>query len=78
MSVAIVHLSDFHNVIGRSEGHAVVVEELFTDLKAQLQLINAKKVFLAFSGDIAQAGHSEPQYADDTESAEFFFKGKIL
>ena len=64
MSVAIVHLSDFHNVIGRSEGHAVVVEELFTDLKAQLQLINAKKVFLAFSGDIAQAGHSEPQYAD--------------
>ena len=64
MTVAIIHLSDFHNVIGRSEGHAVVVEELFTDLKGQLKLIAAKNVFLAFSGDIAQSGHSEPQYAD--------------
>lgn len=64
MTVAIVHLSDFHNVVGRAEGHAVVVEELFIDLKAQLQLVDAKKVFIAFSGDIAQAGHSEPQYTD--------------
>lgn len=67
MTVAIVHLSDFHNVIGRSEGHAVVVEELFTDLRAQLQLLAAKNVFLAFSGDIAQAGNSEPQYASVIE-----------
>ncbi|MDI9334612.1 MAG: metallophosphoesterase [Cytophagales bacterium] len=64
MAVAIVHLSDFHNVIGRSEGHAVVVDELFADLKNQLELIAAESVFVAFSGDIAQAGDSEPQYTD--------------
>lgn len=64
MTVTIVHLSDFHNVVGRAEGHAIVVEELFVDLKAQLQSVAANKVFLAFSGDIAQAGHSEPQYTD--------------
>lgn len=64
MAVAIIHLSDFHNVIGRSEGHSVVVEELFTDLKTQLELIGAEKAFVAFSGDVAQAGDSEPQYTD--------------
>lgn len=64
MTVAIVHLSDFHNVIGRPESHAVIVEELFVDLKVQLKLISAQKIFFAFSGDIVQSGHSEPEYID--------------
>lgn len=64
MTIAIVHLSDFHNVIGRPEGHSVVVEELFVDLRTQLQSVAAEKIFLAFSGDIAQAGNSEPQYVN--------------
>lgn len=64
MTTAIIHLSDFHNVVGRFEGQRVVVDSLFIDLQAQLNKIGAKKVFLAFSGDIAQKGDDENQYSD--------------
>ena len=64
MTTAIIHLSDFHNVVGRFEGHRVVVDSLFDDLQDQLDQIHAKKIFLAFSGDIAQKGNDENQYSD--------------
>lgn len=64
MTTAIIHLSDFHNVVGRSENHSVVVSALFLDLQRQLEQINAQNVFMAFSGDIAQAGGKTEQYKD--------------
>ncbi len=64
MTTAIIHLSDFHHVVGQFENHSVVVEALFADLKRQLEQINAKRVYLVFSGDIAQAGGSPEQYTN--------------
>jgi hypothetical protein len=64
MSTALIHFSDFHNVVGKHENHSVVVDELFLDLRRQLTQVNADHVFVAFSGDIAQSGQSSEQYID--------------
>lgn len=64
MTIAIIHLSDFHNVVGCYENHRVVIDAFFIDLEKQINNINLKDVFFAFSGDIAQKGDDENQYSD--------------
>lgn len=64
MTTAIIHLSDFHNVVGRFEGQRVVVDSLFKDLETQLNGISANQVFLALSGDVVQKGDDNDQYSD--------------
>ena len=64
MTAAIIHLSDFHNVVGRFEGQRVVVDSLFSDLEIQIKYLGDRDIFLAFSGDLAQKGSDENQYAD--------------
>ena len=64
MTIAIIHLSDFHNVVGCYENHRVVIDAFFIDLEKQINNINLKDVFIAFSGDIAQKGDDENQYSD--------------
>lgn len=64
MTTAIIHLSDFHNIVGRYEGQRIVVDSLFLDLKKQIKEVGAGNLFLAFSGDIAQKGDDKNQYDD--------------
>lgn len=64
MTISIIHLSDFHNVVGCYENHRAVIDAFFIDLTKQLKSINSKDVFVAFSGDIAQKGDDENQYSD--------------
>lgn len=64
MTIAIIHLSDFHNIVGCYENHRAVINAFFSDLTIQLQSIRPTEVFVAFSGDIAQKGNDEYQYKD--------------
>lgn len=64
MTTTLIHLSDFHNVIGKYENHAVLVNALFEDLALQIKTLPAEHVYLAFSGDIVQSGSSKEQYDD--------------
>lgn len=64
MAIAIIHLSDFHNIVGCYENHRAVIDAFFVDLEKQIDNIDSKDVFIAFSGDIAQKGDDENQYSD--------------
>lgn len=64
MTIAIVHLSDLHFRVGSAENHAMVLDALMMDLKKQIAQMGEPTVYLAFSGDIAQAGDDTSQYAD--------------
>ncbi len=64
MRKAIIHLSDIHYHKGWIEGHGVVLDAFFQDLNKQINQINNLDVYLAFSGDIVQAGAHTKQYED--------------
>jgi len=64
MTTALIHLSDFHNVKGKHENHAVLVNALFEDLQQQVAQVNADQIYLVFSGDIVQSADKVEQYED--------------
>lgn len=64
MTISIIHISDFHNIVGCYENHRTVINAFFSDLSAQIQSIKSKEIFIVFSGDIAQKGSDEDQYID--------------
>jgi predicted MPP superfamily phosphohydrolase len=62
MNISIIHLSDLHYRLGWCEAHGVVLEALFNDLKHQLEHRKDTSIYLAFSGDIVQAGNDISLY----------------
>lgn len=64
MTIAIIHLSDLHYQVGNAENHPVVLNALISDLEKQIDKLGNPTVYLAFSGDIAQAGDDKSQYDD--------------
>jgi predicted MPP superfamily phosphohydrolase len=63
---AIVHLSDIHYRHKWDENHGVVFRALFQDLRKQLQLLEAKDVYLVLSGDVVNAGDNSDSYDEFT------------
>lgn len=53
---SIIHLSDLHFRLNWEEDQGLVLEAFFKDLSKQLEHLNKKDVFLAFSGDVVRAG----------------------
>lgn len=64
MNTAIIHLSDLHYRQDWIEGHGVVLGAFFKDLGQQIEHLKTSNVYLAFSGDIVQAGHNSELYDD--------------
>lgn len=64
MSIALVHLSDFHFKAGTPEGHALVLDELIRDIASQLEKLTDYTCYLVFSGDLVQAGDDEVAYQE--------------
>jgi len=57
-----VHLSDLHYRLNWHEDQGVVLKAFFIDLGKQLSKMNIENVYLAFSGDIVQAGGDQSLY----------------
>ena len=58
----IVHLSDLHYRERWEEDQGLVLDSFFKDLSKQLSFVNPSDVFLAFSGDLVQAGARQELY----------------
>ena len=64
MTIQLIHISDFHFSPGKSEGHGVVLDTLFSDLAQQLAQNRGEKPYLAFSGDLVQASDLDRSYEE--------------
>ncbi len=56
MKIGVIHLSDLHYRLNWHEDQGVVLSEFFTDLEKSIRNSDVDKLYLAFSGDIVQAG----------------------
>lgn len=56
MKHAIVHVADIHYRPEAPEGASSIMKALLIDLKEQIERLSEYKFFIAFTGDIAQAG----------------------
>jgi len=64
MEKIIIHLSDLHYRENWEENQGVVLDGFFTDLRKQIENLDPRNVFIAFSGDVVLAGSNENMYTE--------------
>lgn len=62
MNIAIIHLADLHYSERWIEDQGVVLDVFFKDLGQHVEKLDGSNVYLAFSGDVVQAGANSDLY----------------
>ena len=62
MGKNIIHLSDLHFRQNWEENQGIVLEAFFKDLAKQIGQLDSSNVYIAFSGDVVQAGGNPELY----------------